>query len=353
MTFNIKPINMKQAMYLIVASTLLLSACTAPFKKTGEGMEYKIISDEKSPVIKPGQYFEIHFSQRYKGSNKDTLLFNSHEYASQVVMLDSNVIPPLYYKIFSEVRKGDSVVVRQLTDSILKRGAAAPYMKKGAYIIASYKVMNVFDTKAAADSATSAQMLIARANDSVRSARQLVKDDKIITDYLKKNNIQAVKTPLGAYVQIIQPGEGNLADTSQVMKVFYTGKTLEDGKVFDSNMDTLKNPGARAFAVYMSRTESVIKGWGEGLKLLKKGSKAVFYIPSSLAYGAQGAGDAIKPNSNLVFDIEVADVVPAAQARAEEDAIRKKMEAARKQYMDSLERAEKLKLKDSTLQAGK
>lgn len=316
-------------------------------------MEYKIISDEKTPVIKPGQYFEIHFSQRYKGSNKDTLLFNSHDYAAQVVKLDSNAIPPLYYKIFSQVRKGDSVVVRQVTDSILKRGPAAPFMKKGAYIIAGYKVTNIYETQAAADSATRSQMEIARVNDSLRSARQLQKDDQVIRDYLKKNNIQAVKAPLGTYVQIIQPGEGDPVDTSKVMKVFYTGRNLADGKVFDTNMDTVKNPGARAFPVYMSRTESVIKGWGDGLQLLKKGAKAVFYIPSSLAYGERGANDAIAPNSNLVFDIEVADVVPAAVARAEEEVLMKKMEAERKRYMDSLDKAEKMKIKDSALKSKK
>ena len=338
---------MKKAMYLLAAISTLLTGCSTPFKKTGDGMEYKIISDEKSPVIKTGQYFEIHFSQQYKGSNKDTVLINSHDYSSQVVMLDSNNIPPLYYKIFSGVRKGDSLVVRQLTDSILKNGSPFPFMKKGAYLISTYKVVNIFDTKTAADSAAAAQALIARANDSIRSAKQLVKDDQIIADYLKKNNIRAAKAPLGTYVQIIEAGEGNPVDTSQAVKVFYTGKTLDDGKVFDSNLDTLKNPSGRAFTVYMSRTEAVIKGWGDGLRLLRKGSKAVFYIPSSLAYGAQGAGDAIKPYSNLVFDIRIADVIPAAQARAEENELRRKMEAERKRYMDSVDRAEKMKIKDS------
>ena len=57
--------------------------------------------------------------------------------------------------------------------------------------------------------------------------------------------------------------------------------------------------------------DSVIKGWTDGLSMLKKGAKANLYIPSALAYGARGSGADIKPNANLVFEIEVVDVVSA------------------------------------------
>ena len=62
--------------------------------------------------------------------------------------------------------------------------------------------------------------------------------------------------------------------------------------------------------------QGVIPGWTDGLKLLNKGAKAKFYIPSSLAYGAQGAGQDIKPNEILVFDIEVVDILNRTQALA-------------------------------------
>jgi FKBP-type peptidyl-prolyl cis-trans isomerase len=52
----------------------------------------------------------------------------------------------------------------------------------------------------------------------------------------------------------------------------------------------------------------VIPGWDEGLGLLKKGDKAKFFIPSTLAYGERGAGGMIKPNSILIFDVEITDV---------------------------------------------
>ena len=57
----------------------------------------------------------------------------------------------------------------------------------------------------------------------------------------------------------------------------------------------------------------VIKGWDEGVALLKKGSKATLYIPSTMAYGERGAGDKIPANAVLIFDVEVTDIAAAGQ----------------------------------------
>lgn len=332
---------MKQSFYLAAAAMVLLASCTPPFKKVGEGIEYKIISDGKGNVVKPGQFFEIAFDQTYKGNNKDTVLMNSRDFSNQMVSLDSTAIPPVYFKIFSQVRKGDSVIVKQLTDSIMKRNPQTPpFMKKGAFIIAHYKVVNVYETRAAADSAYRVQMQVGRTKDSLKAVEQLKKDDKTIADYLTKNKIQAVKAPGGTYVQIINPGEGDVVDTSKVLKVFYTGKLLEGGTVFDSNTDPKFNH-PKAYPVSLA-AGGVIKGWLDGLSLLKKGSKAVLYIPSGLAYGAQGSGAEIKPNSNLVFDVEVADVITNAQAMTEAAAEQKLMEAQRQHMIDSMKKVQKL-----------
>lgn len=337
---------MKNYFYLLAAATVILASCNKPFKKTSNGIEYKIISDGKGKIIAPGNFFEIQFDQTYKGANKDTVLFNSKDYSNQVVALDSAGIPPVYYKIFNQVRKGDSIVVKQLTDSIMKQspGGTPPFMKKGAYLVAHYKIVNIFETREAADSAYKSQMAMAKAKDSVKRIEQLKKDDKAIADYLAKNKITATKAPLGTYVEIINPGEGDAVDTSKVLKVLYTGRSLEDGKAFDSNTDPQFNH-TQPFAVHMGAPEgtpgSVIKGWTDGLSLLKKGAKGKLYIPSALAYGSQGAGKDIKPNANLVFDVEVLDVMTEAQAKADQEAERMKMEALQKKTMDSLQKARK------------
>ena len=336
---------MKHSFYFAAIAALLLASCTQPFKKSEGGIEYKIITDGKGSVIKTGNFFEIAFDQTYKGTNKDTVLFSSKDFSNQIVGLDSAALPPAYYKIFSQIRKGDSIVVKQVTDSLMKPGGQfPPFIKKGGHVIAHYKIVSIFTSRESADSAYKSQMLMAKSKDSIKSLAQLKIDDKTITDYLAKNNIKATKAPLGTYVQILTEGAGDAIDTSKVLKVMYTGKTLEDGKVFDSNKDPKFNH-TEALPVNMGAPAgtqgSVIKGWTDGLSLMKKGSKANLYIPSSLAYGSQGAGADIKPNSNLVFEVEIVDVITAAQARVEAELERAKMEAMQKKMMDSAKNAQK------------
>jgi FKBP-type peptidyl-prolyl cis-trans isomerase len=337
---------MKHSFYLATAAIVLLASCTRPFKKAEGGLEYKIISDEKGKQIKNGNFFELQIDQEYKGSNKDTVLLSSKDFPNQIVTLDSTAIPPVYYKIFSQSRAGDSVIVKQLTDSLMKQGQGQvpPFMKKGAYIYARYKVVKVFETREGADSAYKAQMMMARAKDSIKGIEQLKKDDKAITEYLSKNNIQTVKAPAGTYVQVLTPGEGDALDTSKVLKVFYTGKTLDEGTIFDSNKDP-KFGHPEVYAVYMAAQPgsrgAVIKGWTDGLSMLKKGAKANLYIPSALAYGSRGSGNNIKPNANLVFEVEVVDAISTAQAMAEAQAEQMKMQAEQKKVMDSMQKARK------------
>jgi len=335
---------MKHFFYLLAVTTMLFASCTKPFKKAEGGLQYKIISDEKGKKLLSGNFFEIQFDQIYSGGGKDTVLFDSRSMANQIVTMDSTAIPPVYFKIFSEARKGDSIIVKQSADSIMKNGNTPPFMKKGGFIVAHYKIVNVFLTKESADSAYQVQMVMAKSKDSIKAIEQLKKDDKVIAEYLASKKIQAVKAPAGTYVEIITPGEGDAADTSKVLKVFYTGRTLEGGKPFDSNVDSTFGH-TEVLPVNMGAAPgtpgSVIKGWTDGLSLLKKGGKAKLYIPSSLAYGSQGAGGEIKPNANLVFDVEVVDVVSVSQANAEAEAKSKKMEAEQKAAMEKAQKESK------------
>lgn len=334
---------MKQFFFLAATAIVVLSGCTAPFKKAGEGVEYKIISDGKGKQLKAGNYFEIAVEQKYKGNNKDTLLYSSKNEINQIAQLDSAQTGPVFYKIFSQVRAGDSIIIKQSVDSLMKKSAQLPpFMKKGGNIFLNYKIVNVFETREAADSAYGKLMAAKAQKDSVKAIGQAKKDDKIIADYLKSKNIQAVKAPKGTYVQIINAGEGDAPDTSKVLKVFYTGKNLDDGKAFDSNTDPSFNHSEPIY-VHLNKQTGLIPGWFDGLSLLKKGSKAVFYIPSGLAYGSRGSRGAIKPDANLVFDMEVADVITEAQANAEEEAERKKAEVEQKRMIDSMTKAQKLR----------
>ncbi len=82
--------------------------------------------------------------------------------------------------------------------------------------------------------------------------------------------------------------------------VHYTGK-LPDGTVFDSsyNRGTPFN--------FRLNAGQVIPGWDIAVASMKKGEKALFFIPSELAYGQRGAGSSIPPNADLFFEIELLD----------------------------------------------
>ena len=106
------------------------------------------------------------------------------------------------------------------------------------------------------------------------------------------------KTESGLRYQILQQGEGKKAQKNDLVSVHYKGQ-LADGTVFDSSY---KRNDPIEFTLGVGQ---VIAGWDEGIALLHVGEKARFVIPSTLAYGSQGAGGVIPPNANLIFDVEL------------------------------------------------
>ncbi len=138
-----------------------------------------------------------------------------------------------------------------------------------------------------------------------------VNEDAEIQKYLSEKNIKATKTASGLYYVITQTSDGEQAQNDKKVSMNYTGMLLDDTK-FDSNTDPAFGH-VSPFEFTLGKG-MVIKGWDEGVALLKKGEKATFIIPSTLAYGAQSMpGNAANPkgipaNSILVFDVELTDI---------------------------------------------
>lgn len=116
-----------------------------------------------------------------------------------------------------------------------------------------------------------------------------------------KNKEGVVTLNSGLQYKVLKAGEGPSPKAGDKAKVHYRG-TLLDGTVFDSSYD-------RGEPVVFGINQ-VIKGWTEALMLMSPGSHWMLYIPSPLAYGEQGAGDVIGPNSTLIFEVELLEVIP-------------------------------------------
>lgn len=120
--------------------------------------------------------------------------------------------------------------------------------------------------------------------------------------FLEENKKKAgvVTLPSGLQYEVLVEGKGKKASATDQVKCHYEG-TLIDGTLFDSS---IKRGEPAVFGV-----NQVIPGWVEALQLMPEGSKWKLYIPSDLAYGAQGAGQSIPPHSTLVFEVELIQVL--------------------------------------------
>lgn len=119
--------------------------------------------------------------------------------------------------------------------------------------------------------------------------------------FLEENKAKpGVKTTAsGLQYKVEKEGSGKPPKETDTVKVNYRG-TLINGTEFDSSY---KRGQPASFPV-----NRVIKGWTEGLQLMKPGAKYQFVIPSDLAYGERGAGSDIGPNAVLLFDVELLEV---------------------------------------------
>lgn len=118
--------------------------------------------------------------------------------------------------------------------------------------------------------------------------------------HINKGRAGVVELPSGLQYQVLKQGNGAKPSATDKVKCHYHG-TLINGTVFDSSV---QRGQPAVFGV-----NQVIPGWVEALQLMPVGSKWRLFIPSNLAYGEQGAGEMIEPNSTLIFDVELLDIV--------------------------------------------
>lgn len=122
--------------------------------------------------------------------------------------------------------------------------------------------------------------------------------EAFLAENAKRDGIHVTES--GLQYEILESGNGDKPTANDKVEVHYTGKLI-DGTVFDSSIER----GVPA----MFGVTQVIPGWVEALQLMREGDSWRLYIPSDLAYGPQGAGGLIGPDTTLIFDVKLLRVI--------------------------------------------
>ena len=287
------------------AKTTKSAATSEGFTRLPSSLEYRIVkkgSGTRKPTI--GDHIEMYIHVRIG----DSVLFDSRKMYNATKPVPYVISAPKYsgdiMEGFTMLAEGDSAIFRTPVDSMKKMGPVPPFVKDGDKMEFEVQMVSVRSEEEE------------KKFQSEKANAQKTTDEGLMQDYFKRNNITAMKTPSGLYYSISREGSGAPGNSGDTYSVNYTGKLL-NGQVFDSNTDTAyKHP--EPFNVEVGKGR-VIKGWDEGLLLLKKGTKATLYIPSGLAYGSQDQSPRIPANSILVFDVEILDISSPEQLKAKMD----------------------------------
>jgi FKBP-type peptidyl-prolyl cis-trans isomerase len=305
-----------QFLAVILTASMVWSGCNnIDFRKTSAGIPYKIFSSNKGDSVHVNYFVKYQVIQKIKDSTVVNTYWDLPIY-EQVQDVNRKLnytdIRGNVMEILPKVKTGDSLYIVQSTDSMLKENPQIEF-KKGQELVTTIRIVDVFKN---IEDATAAQMKDnePRIKEAIKKAteeeknnlqrfkadtglqRQVARDNQIIENYLKKNNIQAQKTDWGVYIQVLDPGTGPKPTIGKFANIKYSGSHLS-GEVFDSGVYPLQigTPGA-------------VKGFENGVMQISKGGKARIFIPSSLAYGSGGRAPQIKPNENLIFDIELLEL---------------------------------------------
>ncbi|HTJ49525.1 MAG TPA: FKBP-type peptidyl-prolyl cis-trans isomerase [Cyclobacteriaceae bacterium] len=300
-----------------MGALLMMAACNSNVKKTPNGMEFSIAKAGDGVLAKTDEVLVFEYQMK---DSKDSVWADTHKigFPAAVLIADTSALKTEngMVQMFRQLSKGDSVIVNMPIKKFFKDivGSGLP-PKMDSTLSISYLI--------SVTEITNREKYMAKQQELMqkKQTEQLTKDVEAIDKFLAEKAIKADTTSSGLRYVITQPGTGANATPGQSVKVHYAGYLL-DGNYFDTSIkavaqekglyDARREPYA-PFDVVIERS-NVIRGWHEALKLMNKGSKATFYIPSTLGYGSQRAGEKIAENSILVFDIEMVDITDPEKA---------------------------------------
>jgi FKBP-type peptidyl-prolyl cis-trans isomerase FkpA len=315
---------MKYILFILALTIVVKANAQTEMQHTPKGAAYQIFTPNTGDKIKLNDVITFQFIQK---TDKDSVLFSTYAagHPVQAQIQPSQNVGDLM-EIFPLLALNDSALVKVPTDSIFKghEDQRPAFFPKGSFLNFTLKIVKV----------QSLDEAIAERN----AAAEKVKEEETVnaTKYIADHKLVLKTTASGLKYVITKPSLKRKVLKGDTVLVNYAGRSLDD-KVFDSSIESvaktagLNQPGRTYEPIQVIvGTGGVIPGWDEGLLLLNEGSKATFVVPSALAYGAQGAGDDIKPYSTLVFDVEVVKLKPIKHPVAVKKPLAKKKPVAKK-----------------------
>ncbi|WP_448528628.1 FKBP-type peptidyl-prolyl cis-trans isomerase [Raineya sp.] len=308
--------NRHQNLLTFFALILAFFACEKPRKndkneeRLPSGVIFQILErNPKGEKLKEGEYAMIHLISKLDtfevdNSYKRALLDSSLRNGFSIPVKGEKGLPT---EVLPFLQIGDSVKIKVSLDTLVKK---YPFFDQFAQEMQRQGKKNVYfeywvkitGKKTKEQVQKDAQLAEQRQQENLK--KKEAEEESKLEAYIKENKLEMQKTASGLYYKITKTAPENpQAKAYDTVYVHYTGKFL-DGKVFDSSLNR-KEP--LQFVLGMG---SVIKGWDEGIALLRKGEKAQLLIPSKLAYGAMGGGETIPPFSTLLFEVELIDIKP-------------------------------------------
>lgn len=264
------------------------AACSSSEKETPNGFKYTVVTKGDGTLAKPGQLLLVDFT--FKDS-KDSVWNDTYKAGmpAPVMINDSTQMATEIgiMQMFRQLSPGDSVTCSMPIKKFfadMAGGPVPPTVDSTLTMTYYFKVKEIMEVAQYQEAQTKMA--------EEKSVKQLESDMATIDKYLSEKGIVAEKSESGLRYVITQTGKGDNARPGQATKVNYAGYTLE-GKYFDTNVKKtaeekgVYNPGREPYAPFDVTVDqtSVIRGWHEALKLMNKGSKATFYIPSTLGWG--------------------------------------------------------------------
>ncbi len=282
---------MNKSAYALIFLFTLLVACEN-VKETPNGLKYTVIEEGDGVAPKPEEVLVFDYELK---DSKDSVWGETFTEgipaASKINDSTQIATEDGMTQMFRQLSVGDSVKTEMPVKEFFGQIVGAPAPPEVDTTLNVTYTIKVRDIMSVDEFLKEREVLLKKREDRV-----LGEDIETIKKYLADSNVTALQDTSGLLYVIHSSGSGEKPTVDDCVEVKYEGRFLKTGEVFDK-AERISFP-----------LNGVIAGWKLGIPMLGKGDSGTFYIPSKLAYGAQGYPGAIPPDAILIFDVTLLEV---------------------------------------------